>query len=124
MIEGFGVALVGAVVVVGVIFEMLRRRYVRGRFAIVWLVVAGATIILAVAPGLLEWAAGIVGVRVPLNLLFFVGFLGLMLIIIQLTAAIGRLEQRTRALAEQVALMDAQRKELSPNSLDGDGPAK
>jgi hypothetical protein len=80
MTEGFGVALVGAVVVVGVIFEMLRRRYVRGRFALVWLAVAIVTVTLAIMPDILEWTAGLVGVRIPLNLLFFVGFLGLMLI--------------------------------------------
>ena len=124
MTEGFGVALVGAVVVLGVIFEMLRRRYVRGRFALVWLAVAIVTVTLAIMPNILEWTAGAVGVRVPLNLLFFVGFLGLMLIIIQLTAAYGKLEDRVRVLAEQLAILEAQRTEYSNNATDGDGPTR
>jgi hypothetical protein len=103
--DGYVLALVGGLIVVAAVFEMVRRRYLRGRFAIIWLAVALATIVLALAPELLDWAATVTGVKVPLNLLFFVGFLGLLIIIMHLSAESGRLEERTRILAEDVAIL-------------------
>ena len=105
MTGGFGLALAGAALVVLTIFEMVRRRYIRGRFAVTWIFVGVITTLMALAPGALEWAAKVTGVAVPLNLLFFIGFLGLLLILIQLTAEIGRLEKRMLRIAEEAALL-------------------
>src|SRR6478736_9292563 len=98
MADGYGLAFAAAIVLIAVIFEMVRRRYVRGRFAVIWIAVALLTLALALAPGLLDWAAEVTGVHVPLNLLFFVGFVGLLMILIQLKAAFGRLEQNVRRM--------------------------
>jgi hypothetical protein len=106
--EGYGVALFGAALVVAVVTEMLRRRRIRGRFAIVWIGVAGVTAVLALAPDLLGLAARLTGVLVPLNLLFFIGFLGSLLIQLQLTVASGRAESELRSLAEEVAILRAE----------------
>lgn len=121
--DGYILALVGGLVVVAVVFEMVRRRYLRGRFAIIWLAVAAATIVLALAPDLLGWAATVTGVKVPLNLLFFVGFLGLLIIIMHLSAESGRLEERTRILAEEVAILRSQMTtgDVSESTLRADG---
>ncbi|MBC9822506.1 DUF2304 domain-containing protein [Terrabacter sp. MAHUQ-38] len=108
MTGGFWLAVAGAIVLVGAIVEMVRRRYIRGKFALTWLLVASLTSVLAVAPGLLDLLAAATGVAIPLNLLFFVGFLGLALIVIQLTAEHSRLERRLSVLAEQLALLTAQ----------------
>lgn len=105
MTGGFGLALAGAALVVLTIFEMVRRRYIRGRFAVTWIFVGVITTLMALAPGALEWAAKVTGVAVPLNLLFFIGFLGLLMILIQLTAEIGRLEKRMLRIAEEAALL-------------------
>ncbi|GGN09619.1 hypothetical protein GCM10009721_41890 [Terrabacter tumescens] len=105
MTGGFGLALAGASLVVLTIFEMVRRRYIRGRFAVTWTIVGVITALMALAPGALDWAAQVTGVAVPLNLLFFIGFLGLLLILIQLTAEMGRLEKRLLRVAEEAALL-------------------
>ena len=118
MTGGFGLALVGAALVVLTIFEMVRRRYIRGRFAVTWTVVGVITALMALAPGALDWAAEVTGVAVPLNLLFFIGFLGLLLILIQLTAEFGRLEKRMLKVAEEAALLrlEAEGRHREPSS--------
>lgn len=104
MIDGFAFALTSAAILIAAVFEMIRRRFVRGHFAVVWLMVALGTLVLAVDPDLLGWAANVTGIHVPLNLLFFVGFVGQLLIMIQLTASHSRLENRVNRLAQAVAL--------------------
>jgi hypothetical protein len=97
--------LLGGTVTLGVLFELLRRRRLREKYALFWVVVALLTILVAAFPVLLHTAADLLGVQVPSNLLFFVASMVLMLVSIQHSHELGRLEERTRTLAEEVALL-------------------
>lgn len=120
---GFGLALAGAAVVVLTIFEMVRRRYIRGRFAVTWTLVGVFTVLMALAPGALDWAARVTGVAVPLNLLLFIGFLGLLLILIQLTSEVGRLEKRMLRIAEEAALLRLEAQDRTSNHPNSEAEA-
>jgi hypothetical protein len=108
MSSTFTLGLIGGALTLGVIFEMLRRQRLREKYAVIWVVVVLATLTLAIFPGLLTWAADLLGVQVPANLLFFGAIMLLLFISIQLSYEIGRLEERTRTLAEEVALLRLQ----------------
>jgi hypothetical protein len=98
----FGV--VSALATLGVVIEMLRRRRLRERHAIWWLIAGSLALVVGVFPGTLVWAAGIIGVEVPLNLVFFVSVAVLFLVCIQHSAELTVLEAKTRVLAEDTAL--------------------
>jgi hypothetical protein len=97
--------LLGGTVTLGVLFELLRRRRLREKYALFWVAVALLTILVAAFPVLLHTAADLLGVQVPANLLFFVASMVLMVVSIQHSHELGRLEERTRTLAEEVALL-------------------
>lgn len=97
--------LAGSVLTLGLLFEMLRRRKLRGKYAIFWAVVAVLTLIVALAPQTLFWLSEVIGVQVPANLLFFVASMTLMAISIHHSHDLGRLEERTRILAEELAVL-------------------
>ena len=97
--------LSGSVVTLIVLFEMMRRQRPREKYAVFWVLVALFTLLIAIFPGVLAWAADLVGVAVPSNLLFFVASMVLLLVSIQHSYEMGRLEDRTRTLAEEVALL-------------------
>lgn len=103
--SGYLVALVGAVVTLGFMIELLRRRRLREKYAALWIVVAVVVAVLAFFPGLVEGAASAAGVTVPVNLVFFVGLLLLLVVCVQLSAEVGTLEQKTQTLAEEAALL-------------------
>lgn len=105
MSSTFTLGIIGAVATLVVLFEMLRRQRLREKYALIWVVVALSTVLLAVFPELLTWAADALGVKVPANLLFFAASMLLLLLSIQFSYEIGRLENRTRTLAEEVALL-------------------
>jgi hypothetical protein len=107
--------VVGAVLTLVVLFEMLRRQRLREKYALIWVVVALSTVLLVIFPGLLDRASALVGVQVPANLLFFAASMMLLLLSIQFSYEIGRLEDRTRTLAEEVALLTLRLEELSPD---------
>ena len=125
MSSTFTRGLIGGSLTLVVIFEMLRRQRLREKYAVIWVVVAIATLVLAIFPGLLSWAAAALGVQVPANLLFFGAIMLLLLVAIQLSYEIGRLEERTRTLAEEVALLrlqhESHRGDRSPHAREDRG---
>lgn len=98
-------SVVGALLAIVFILEMLRRGRLREKYAVLWLFVGLAVLVIGVAPQVLVRAADLLGVAVPANLLFFVAGLVLLLISVQQSSEISRLEEETRTLAEEVALL-------------------
>lgn len=103
--DGYWLGLIGGVVVLLMSLELVRRKFVRGRLAIAWLVLGAVSVLFALFPSLLTSMAALVGVQVPLNLVLFSGVLFLLVISMQLASEVGRLESRTRRLAEEVAIL-------------------
>lgn len=99
----FGV--LSAIVVLVTVLEMLRRRRLRERHAIWWIAAGLLALVAGVFPRTLVWAANLVGVEVPINLVFFVSIATLFLVCLQHSAEVTRLETQTRDLAERVALL-------------------
>lgn len=97
--------LIGSVVTLVVLFEMMRRKQLREKYAVFWVLVAVVTLVIAAFPGLLTAAADALGVAVPSNLLFFGASMLLLLVSVQHSSALGRLEERSRTLAEELALL-------------------
>jgi hypothetical protein len=90
------------------LLEMLRRRRLREKYAVFWGLVAVATLVVALFPVLLTRAAALVGVEIPSNLLFFVASMVLFVVSVQHSSELGRLEERSRTLAEELALLRMQ----------------
>jgi hypothetical protein len=99
------VGLLAAIATLAFVVEMLRRGILREKYAALWLLVAGGLLVVAAFPGVLTSIAAFVGVKVPANLLFFVSGIVLLLVSVQLSYEVSRLEARTRRLAEEVALL-------------------
>lgn len=101
-------AIVLALVIVLVILDLLRRKKIREKYAALWLIVGAATLILGIFPELLAVAADLTGVSVPSNLLFALGILFVLGVLLHLSFEISALEDETRTLAEEVAILRAQ----------------
>lgn len=100
------VGIAGAVLMLSVVIELLRRRRLRERHAVWWLIATTLAVIAGLFPGLLVWAANLVGVVLPANLVFFVSIGMLVLVCIQHSAELTDLESEARVLAERTALLE------------------
>lgn len=107
--------IVTAAATIVVLVRMLRRSRLRERYAGLWLVLAGAVIVLGVFPVLLNDLAHAIGVAEPPNLLFFAACVVLLLVSVGLSVELSTQEDRTRTLAEEVAILRAQVDELAPD---------
>lgn len=105
MTQVYTLALIGAVLAVAIIVELLRRRQLTEKYASIWLLVGAAIMVLAIWPGLLATVSDLVGIAVPSNLLFFGAGFVLLFVCLQLSREASRLEEETRTLAEELALL-------------------
>jgi hypothetical protein len=99
------IALTSALITLTVIVELSRRRHLHEKYAVMWLAVAVVIAVFAIFPGLFNSIAHGVGVKNPPDLLAVLAELFLLTVCVRLSWEIGRLEDRTRTLAEEVALL-------------------
>lgn len=103
MIVAVGIIL--AIGVMSLILVLLLRRQLAEKYAVLWLLVGAAILILSVFPGLLIALARLLGVAVPSNLIFALAVLLLVGVTLHLSWELSRSESEIRRLAEEAALM-------------------
>lgn len=104
--------IVAALLTLGVVVEMLRRRRLRERHAIWWMIAGILALVVGVFPSTLGWVATLVGIAIPTNLIFFVSVAILFLVCIQHSAELTALESRSQLLAEKMALQTLRLEDL------------
>ena len=104
--------IVSALLILVVVVEMLRRRRLRERHAAWWFLAGLLALVAGVFPSTLAWAAGLLGIAVPINLVFFVSIAILFLVSLQHSSEVTQLESKTRTLAERLAILELQLEKL------------
>ncbi|MFC7550078.1 DUF2304 domain-containing protein [Plantactinospora sp. GCM10030261] len=92
----------------GTIVELLRRRQLREKYAMLWLGVLLIVVPLSLFPRLLDNVAETLGVVSGVSLVLFLGIVFLLLVAVHLSWEVSRLEEETRTLAEDLALLRAE----------------
>jgi hypothetical protein len=105
--------LISTAATLAVVVEMLRRRQIREKYAVVWMAVSLPMIVFAISPNLFNRLARAVGVINPPDLLTVLACLFLLVVCVYMSWELGRIEERTHRLAEEVALL---RSELTDRS--------
>lgn len=118
-ITSYILGILAALLTLGVVVEMLRRRRLRERHAIWWLVAGVLALIVGLFPQTLDAAAALVGVVVPINLVFFVSVVILFLVCIQHSAELTKHDEQTRTLAEQSSLLELRVRDLESQVRSG-----
>ncbi len=112
-----------AVIVFGLVFEMVRRRYLHERYAILWLGAALVLIVLAAWTQLLSSISRAVGIATPSNAFFVIAFAFLLLLVLHFSVVVSRLADETRVLAQRLSLLEQrQRSANSESSADEPSP--
>jgi hypothetical protein len=103
--DWYPLALPVVLLVLLFLFELLRRRMLREKYAVIWITVAATVTLAGFFPGVVIGLSRLLGFTLPSNLLFLGGGFVLLLVSVQLSHEVGRLEEETRTLAEEVALL-------------------
>jgi len=105
-------ATAASVLLVLVVFELMRSRRLRERYALLWLVTGFVLVALSAWRGGLNTIAGWLGVRgYPPAVLFAVGLLFVILVLLHYSTVISRLSDQNVILAQRLALLELRLRE-------------
>lgn len=110
-----------AVVLMLVIFELVRKRRLREEYAWLWLLFG--TCVLAVTFVPFEWMrvlARELGSEQPTAVIFFLGFVALILLCLQFSVRLSLQTEQIKNLGQKIALLEARREPLEENSANAD----
>src|SRR3954447_6952648 len=97
--------LVAALLLVGVI-DLVRRRRLQERYALLWLLSSLVLLALAIWRGGLDKIAEQLGVSYPPNALFIVAFGFVLWLLLHFSVAVSRLSDQSKLLAQRLALLE------------------
>jgi hypothetical protein len=116
-------AVVVTALMLGVVLELVRRRRLVERYALLWMLVSVALLVLAIWNQLLNWAADRLGIEVPANFLFLAAFGVAFLLLLHFSVATSRLSEESKILGQEVARLDEELRALRGAQANGDGAA-
>ncbi|MBF0442854.1 MAG: DUF2304 domain-containing protein [Oligoflexales bacterium] len=89
-----------------IVMELIRRRKLKEKYAIIWIGLFLAFLLICVRFEVVSLVGEIVGIKTPSNVLFFFGLMFCFIIVLSLSVIVSVLSDRVRTLAQQLALLE------------------
>ena len=93
------------------IARLVRRGQLREKYVMLWMAVGAGTVVISLSRGVMDSVAQRLGIKYGPSILFLLAIMFLMAVVAHLSWEVSRLEERTRKLAEELALMRPQQPE-------------
>lgn len=88
------------------LINLIRKHKIELKYALVWIAVGVLIIIFACFPRLIDYLSGVIGIKSPTNMLFFLGFCFIALIMISLTVALSSTALKVKSLIQKNAVLE------------------
>jgi hypothetical protein len=108
------VAIVATSTLFFVIFELVRRRRLMERYALLWLFASAVLLALAIWRDLLENIAETIGVAYAPSALFVIAFGFVLLLLLHFSLVISRLADQNKVLAQRVGMLQQRIDDVIP----------
>ena len=106
------IAVVGTIFFLALVIDLVRRRRLVERYALLWITAAIVLVVLAVWEGALEAIADAFGILSPPNALFLLGLGAVFILALHFSVAFSRLSEETKILAQEVARLDHEQRRI------------
>jgi hypothetical protein len=108
----------GAVVILMMVVELVRRRKLKEEYSVLWVFTAVFILLVSIWFSLLQNVTNAIGAISPASTLFFFGLLFSLVLLLHFSVRISSLERRLTALVQEVGLMNVE----EPDGEAADGP--
>ena len=86
------------------ILGLIKKNKLELKYALSWLFLELGILIITLIPNLLNVISKVLGIYNEINMLFFLGFVFIILVIFSLTMSLSRNSERVRKMAQEIAL--------------------
>jgi len=111
-----GISIIVSLLFMLAVIEFIRRNRLKERYAILWLVAGAALIVLSGWGTLLVRITPLLGFDLPSNAMSLVILLFLIIIVFHFSIAISMETERTKRLAQEIALLKERLRRVAPES--------
>jgi hypothetical protein len=118
------VAIAGALGLLVFVLELVRRRALMERYALLWLFSSLVILVLAIWDNALTLLARQIGIVSGPNALFMVAIGFILLLLLHFSAAMSRLSDQSKVLAQRQAILERRLRELESAQADEDAGAE
>ncbi len=105
-------AILASCLILIVVIDLIRREKLRARYSLFWLLAGVIFLILSLWGDLLELLGRAIGIYSPTNALFFVGFIGTVVILLYFSVIISGLSLENKKLVEKLSILTWRVEEL------------
>ena len=116
--------IIGSSLLLLLVLDLVRRRYLKERYALLWIVTGSLFLLLSIRTDLLHWIALLLGFSLPSNALFVLGFVFFLLLILGLSVITSRLSEKNRTLTQEVVLLKKRVTDLEKSHEAGSPPGE
>lgn len=99
------VAVIMVIALTG-IANMVRKGALDLKFALSWFAVGIIVLILDIFPGIMSYLVHLLGIELPVNMLFFFGFCFTLFLVFILTVKVSRQSEQLKRLTQEVGLLE------------------
>ena len=111
------VALIATLALLLLVFDLVRRRRLAERYALLWMSAAVALLVLAIWRDGLDVIADLMGIADPANAIFILALGVTFVLLLHFSVATSRLAEETKILAQEVARLDQELRETRSNGV-------
>lgn len=88
------------------VVRQIRAKKLILQYTLSWLSLLLVLFIVVLFPQLLDFISQIIGIAIPMNMVFFLGFCFILLIVFELTRAISKMSEQIKELTQKIALLE------------------
>jgi hypothetical protein len=103
------ITIAGAVAILVLILELVRRRKLKEEYSVLWVATALVVLVLALWYDLLDRVTRLIGGSLPSSTLFFFGLVFILILLLHFSVRISSLERRMTSLVQELGLMTVDR---------------
>ena len=116
-------AAIASLVLLVAVLELVRRRRLREKYALLWILTAIVLLVLSVWRGAVTSIATALGVSYGPTVLFAVGALFVLVVLLHYSTVISALTDRTVVLAQRIAILEQRIEDLESSNKQDDARA-
>ena len=104
--------IIGVLFYLFVIMVLIKKEKLNLKYTLLWLFTAVVMLIVALFPQIAVWISNLLGVQAPVNTIFVIEGLFVLLIILSLTSIVSSQMNRIRRLTQTQALLESRVRQL------------
>lgn len=104
--------ILGAVILLAVIFCLLKRGLMSVKYSLLWLLLAVCLVIAAAVPYTVFVLRDLLDIQMPVNLIFLLMFCFVLVVLLSLSVAISQLAEKCKRLTQANAILEKRVRDL------------